>query len=159
MVVGYNPYEDQVKVKFFNDGKMTEFLEAMVEDGDIENETEFSDVFAATGESIHYLVARPTDVKAAVGWKVRAFVEIGTVDDGEGGEESEYDWVEGVVKAVQASVDDEDEIVYLVEGKVTSEGKKNEEEEVEEYECETREPLDIQFLEKEGVKEEVDEGS
>ncbi|GMH87724.1 hypothetical protein TrST_g3103 [Triparma strigata] len=159
MVVGYNPYEDQVKVKFFNDGKMTEFLEAMVEDGDIENETEFSDVFAATGESVHYLVARPTDVKAAVGWKVRAFVEIGTVDDGEGGEESEYDWVEGVVKAVQASVDDEDEIVYLVEGKVTSEGKKNKEEEVEEYECETREPLDIQFLEKEGVKEEVDEGS
>ena len=65
---------------------------------------------------------------------VRAYVEVGSEDDGEGGEEGVYDWVNGVVKEVRGSDDDEDVKVFIVEG-----------EKGEQWECETEDKGDIQF--------------
>ena len=133
-VHGYNPYDDVIKVRFYNDGDMTEMLEALVEDGEIKSEGEFEEIFGATGKEVRYLRVRPAKVAEGIERSVRAYVEVGTEDDGEGGEEGVYDWVEGRVKEIKGSKDDEEVEVYVIEG-----------EEGENWECDVEDKADIQF--------------
>lgn len=108
--------------------------------GLLEAETEYEDEVDAMGADIRYILPRPGSTKETVGWTVRAFVEVGMVEDDDGNEDAEHDWVQGVVFEVGKSAEDEDDEVCKVRG-----------EDGEVYECDTGEELDVQFLRKGGV--------
>jgi len=149
-VCGYNPSDDIVMVKFYNDGKCEQMFNDMYdEDSKAGGSGKFSEHtfflgFDAVGSDIEYLRVRPREKSEdTIGWWVRAFVVTGVSkdeeDDGgsEDGEE-EYDWVEGRVARIAPSKDDEDELVYII--------KVIDEEKTTEYECNTDVPLEIQFV-------------
>jgi len=152
MVCGYNPSDDVIMVKFYNDGKCEQMFNDMYEeDSKAGGSGKFSEhsfflSFDAVGANIEYLCPRPVEnTQECVGWWIKAFVVTGIVkddDDDSGSEEDgeeEYDWVFGRLKAIAPSKDDEEDMVYVV--KVVDEEKTNE------YECNTDMPLEVQFIE------------
>jgi len=157
VVVDYKPLDETVKLKFFDDGDMTDYFSDLAK-AKMKSHDEYSEIVDLGGSDIRYLHCRPKlGSEEAVGWLVNGFVGVGESEDAEGVEETDYDWVKGRISCVRGSQDNEEEQVYIIVsddkgsqgngGTVSESESRASGEEMREYECAMDNLLEIQFLE------------